>query len=72
VDKFEGIGVREAPEGLPVIDGALATLVCSTEQWSPAGDHLLFIGRVLRMDRREGEPLVFHGGQFTAVNRRLG
>ncbi|HSV81408.1 MAG TPA: flavin reductase family protein [Ramlibacter sp.] len=66
-DKFVGVAVREAPEGLPVIDGALATLVCATNQYAPAGDHLLFIGRVLRMDRRDGEPLVFHGGRFAAI-----
>ena len=67
VDKFERVRVREAPEGVPVIAGALATLVCSNHQCSPAGDHLLFIGRVLRMDRRDGEPLVFHGGRFAAI-----
>jgi flavin reductase (DIM6/NTAB) family NADH-FMN oxidoreductase RutF len=66
-DKFDGVRVREAPEGLPVIEEALATLVCCIEQWSPAGDHLLFIGRVLRMDRRDGEPLVFHGGRFAGI-----
>lgn len=70
-DKFDGIAVREAPEGLPVIEGALATLVCAMERHTPAGDHLLFVGRVLRMDRREGEPLVFHGGRFAAIARDL-
>lgn len=66
-DKFEGVEVREAPEGLPVIDGAVATLVCALDRHVAAGDHLLFIGRVLRMDRREGEPLVFHRGRFAAI-----
>jgi flavin reductase (DIM6/NTAB) family NADH-FMN oxidoreductase RutF len=68
-DKFEGVAVREAPEGLPVIDSALATLVCALDHHTPAGDHLLFVGRVLRMDRRDGEPLVFHGGRFSSIAR---
>lgn len=68
-NKFDGVAVREAPEGLPVIEGAIATLVCSIEQCSPTGDHLLFIGRVLRMDRRDGEPLVFHGGRFASIGQ---
>jgi len=66
-EKFDGVPVREAPEGLPVIDGSLAVLVCAVERCTPAGDHLLFMGRVLRMDRREGKPLVFHGGRFAAI-----
>lgn len=66
-DKFDGVAVREAPEGLPVIAGALATLVCANSHHQAAGDHLLFIGTVLRMARREGRPLVFHGGRFTAL-----
>jgi flavin reductase (DIM6/NTAB) family NADH-FMN oxidoreductase RutF len=68
-DKFDGVALREAPEGLPVMAEALATLVCEVESYTPAGDHLLFVGRVLRMDRREGEPLVFHGGRFAAIAR---
>jgi flavin reductase (DIM6/NTAB) family NADH-FMN oxidoreductase RutF len=66
-DKFEGVAVREAPEGLAVIDSALATLVCAADHHRPAGDHLLLIGRVLRMQRRDGEPLVFHRGRFAAL-----
>jgi flavin reductase (DIM6/NTAB) family NADH-FMN oxidoreductase RutF len=68
-DKFDGVALREAPEGLPVIEGALATLVCAVERHTPAGDHLLFVGRVRRIDRRAGEPLVFHGGRFAAIAR---
>jgi flavin reductase (DIM6/NTAB) family NADH-FMN oxidoreductase RutF len=66
-DKFAGVGLREAPEGVPVIADALAALVCATDQHSPAGDHELFIGRVLRIDRGEGAPLLFHGGRFGAL-----
>jgi flavin reductase (DIM6/NTAB) family NADH-FMN oxidoreductase RutF len=66
-NKFEGVELREAPEGLPVIEGAVATLVCALDRHVTAGDHLLFIGRVLRMDRRDGEPLVFHRGRFAAI-----
>lgn len=69
-DKFDGVALREAPEGVPVIEGALATLVCQRDSSTPAGDHLLFVGRVLRMHRGEGEPLVFQGGRFVALGAR--
>ena len=66
-DKFDGVPLCEAPEGVPVIADALATLVCATHSATPAGDHLLFVGRVLRMQRGAGAPLVFHGGRFAAL-----
>jgi flavin reductase (DIM6/NTAB) family NADH-FMN oxidoreductase RutF len=50
-----------------VIDGALATLVCANDSRQRAGDHELFVGRVLRIDRCDGEPLVFHGGRFASL-----
>lgn len=68
VDKFDQVGVREAAEGVPVIADALATLVCAAEQRHSAGDHELFIGRVLRIDRNDGAPLVFHAGRFAALS----
>jgi flavin reductase (DIM6/NTAB) family NADH-FMN oxidoreductase RutF len=33
--------------GAPLIDGALATVECRTEQRVEAGDHTLLVGRVL-------------------------
>lgn len=66
-DKFDGVACVDAPEGMPVMDGALATLVCETTQQTSVGDHWLFVGRVRRMGRRDGPPLVFHGGRFAAL-----
>lgn len=67
LDKFHQVAVREAPEGVPVIADALATLVCANDSHQRAGDHELFVGRVLRIDRHDGAPLVFHGGCFAAL-----
>jgi flavin reductase (DIM6/NTAB) family NADH-FMN oxidoreductase RutF len=67
VDKFDQVALREAPEGVPVLHGALATLVCAVSKHVPEGDHELFIGQVVRLDTREGAPLVFHGGRFAGL-----
>ena len=67
-DKFADAPVREAPEGIPAIDGAVATLVCANDQQNHAGDHLLLFGRVLRVASAAGTPLVFHAGRFTALS----
>lgn len=67
LNKFDQVPVVESPEGVPVIEGALATLVCRSSKHVTEGDHELFIGQVVRLDTREGEPLVFHGGRFGAL-----
>ncbi|CAB3959801.1 p-hydroxyphenylacetate 3-hydroxylase, reductase component [Achromobacter insolitus] len=66
-DKFAGAPVHDVPEGVPAIAGAVATLVCANDQQSPAGDHLLLFGRVLRVASVAATPLVFHAGRFTAL-----
>ncbi|MET8581137.1 flavin reductase family protein [Streptomyces collinus] len=62
--------VRGEATGAPLMDGALATLECRTEQRVPAGDHTLVIGRVLtaRAPSAEGGPLLYFRGRY----RQLG
>ncbi|WP_159738486.1 flavin reductase family protein [Vibrio atypicus] len=66
-DKFSGTSYSLSDEGAPVIDGAIATLICSNEKQDHAGDHMLFFGKVLRVDANDDEPLVFHSGSFTSL-----
>jgi flavin reductase (DIM6/NTAB) family NADH-FMN oxidoreductase RutF len=56
--------------GAPLVDGALATVECRTEQRIPAGDHTLVIGRVLqaRVPAPAGQPLMYFRGGY----RQLG
>ncbi|MEO3978684.1 flavin reductase family protein [Streptomyces sp. CAU 1734] len=68
---FEDIaGTRGAVSGAVLVDGALATLECRTEQRVIAGDHTLVIGRVLAVDLPgdEGGPLMYFRGGY----RQLG
>lgn len=66
-DKFAGVPIAESAEGLPVLLGALSTLVCSNAQQIEGGDHLLLLGRVLRAASTPGAPLVFHTGKFARL-----
>jgi flavin reductase (DIM6/NTAB) family NADH-FMN oxidoreductase RutF len=52
--------------GAPLVDGALATLECRTEQRVAAGDHTLVIGRVLAADvpSEPGSPLAYYKGRY--------
>ncbi|QEU96034.1 flavin reductase family protein [Streptomyces kanamyceticus] len=59
---------REGPEGVPVLDGALAWLVCRIVARVPAGDHCIVLAEVVEGDTAgEGRPLVYHQGRFNAL-----
>lgn len=48
-----------------LVDGALATFECRTEQQVEAGDHTLFIGEVLGVEQvTAGEPLLRFTGRY--------
>jgi flavin reductase (DIM6/NTAB) family NADH-FMN oxidoreductase RutF len=51
-------------DGVPLLDGALAHLVCRVVDVHPAGDHELWIGEVEHLYERDGEPLLFYTGRF--------
>jgi flavin reductase (DIM6/NTAB) family NADH-FMN oxidoreductase RutF len=47
VDKLAGVSWRPAAGGAPVLDDALAYFDCRVTATLPAGDHELFLGRVV-------------------------
>jgi flavin reductase (DIM6/NTAB) family NADH-FMN oxidoreductase RutF len=49
-EDFCGAAWRPGPTGLPLLDGAIATLECTVVETFSAGDHDLFIGRVDSLD----------------------
>ena len=56
---FEGLDVERPAEGGPVLSEALACLHCEVAGRCPAGEHDLFIGRVLSGRLlNEGHPMV--------------
>ena len=67
VDRFAGVAWEEGLGGAPVIGGALAAFECAHEAVYPAGDHELFIGRVMACRAGEGAPLAFFAGRFGSV-----
>jgi flavin reductase (DIM6/NTAB) family NADH-FMN oxidoreductase RutF len=53
--------------GVPLLEGALAHLVCRVVDVHTAGDHELWIGEVEHLQERDGEPLLFYTGKFGTV-----
>ncbi|MFJ5266114.1 flavin reductase family protein [Streptomyces sp. NPDC088387] len=59
---------HEGPEGVPVLDGVIAWLVCRVVTRVPAGDHRIVLAEVVLGDPAgAGRPLLYHQGQFTAL-----
>jgi flavin reductase (DIM6/NTAB) family NADH-FMN oxidoreductase RutF len=52
---------------VPLLDGALAHLVCHVVDVHVAGDHELWIGEVEHLAERDGEPLLFYTGKFGTI-----
>ncbi|TJY64909.1 hypothetical protein E4T66_01375 [Sinimarinibacterium sp. CAU 1509] len=69
-DKFSGLDTEEGLGGVPLLRGCAARFECRTASQYQGGDHLIFIGEVLRFARDEAAPLVFHGGKYAHATRR--
>ena len=62
-DKWDGIAWHES-DGIPAIDGALAFVACDLRDVIAAGDHVIVTGEVTALEMGEGDPLVFHAGEY--------
>ena len=65
VNKFDGVAHRLGTSGVPLIEDAAAHLECRNETRYYSGDHVIFIGHVLRYACRDCVPLVFYKGKYT-------
>lgn len=72
-DKFAELAHGHTPSGLPLLDDAIAWIDCSIERVEDIGDHVLVVGAVEALDRREeGTPLLFFRGQYHDVTHLPG
>jgi len=70
-DEFCGATWQHGPTGLPILDGAIASLECTIVETFSAGDHDLFIGRVdaLTTGPAAPEPLLYFRRQYVSIER---
>lgn len=69
-EKFAAVTHTEE-HGVPVLDAALAWLVCDLRELLPGGDHTIGVGEVVGMAADpDGDPLVFWRGRFTTLEPR--
>jgi flavin reductase (DIM6/NTAB) family NADH-FMN oxidoreductase RutF len=68
---FCGASWHAGPTGLPLLDGAIATLECTVVGTFSAGDHDLFIGHVdsLANDPEHPMPLIYYRRRYLRIER---
>jgi flavin reductase (DIM6/NTAB) family NADH-FMN oxidoreductase RutF len=55
-------------EGIPLLGGAIAHIAAEVVDVHPAGDHTLFIGRVLHLDVGTGRALLYYAGLYGHIS----
>lgn len=67
-DKWSEGGITAGHSGCPLIHPSLAMFECEPFATYDGGDHLIFVGRVVRFETgAQDEPLVFFGGKYAAI-----
>jgi 3-hydroxy-9,10-secoandrosta-1,3,5(10)-triene-9,17-dione monooxygenase reductase component len=68
-DRFCEFPYRVAPGGAPQLEAAPVFIECALEAIYPGGDHLIAVGRGLRIEHASAAaPLLYHRGQFSPFN----
>lgn len=70
-DKFAEGAWGLSEHGAPVLAGCVAVFECETVSHQAAGDHRLFVGRVLAYTESTLPPLVFQGGHYHLLGEIL-
>jgi flavin reductase (DIM6/NTAB) family NADH-FMN oxidoreductase RutF len=73
VDKFDGIEFEPGEGGVPILPRSAARLECRNYAQHDGGDHIIFLGEVIRIAAdHDARPLLFHGGQFATLADAMG
>lgn len=73
VCQFDSIPHVQGDEGLPIILGSLAVLLCETHSYHGVGDHNMWYGNVngVSLSETQPEPLIYFHRSFCSVGDQL-
>ncbi len=63
-DRFNGLPWTPGDTGVPLLPGALAAMELAVENRIPSGDHDILIGRLLRAEVTEANPLIYFASRY--------
>lgn len=65
--RFEHIHWTSGINGAPLLPGTVACFECTLFEHTPAGDHLIVVGKVERVERSAGNPLVWCASSYHCI-----
>ena len=68
-NKFEGLALDTGSTAAPMLPGCAARFECRTAFQYEGGDHVIFVGEVLRYDRTQRAPLVYVAGGYAVASK---
>ena len=66
-DHFSAVGHDTGIEELPLLKSYSALFQCEVSNRHSEGDHVILLGRVLELQNRHAEPLVFFAGKYRNI-----
>src|SRR5262245_6565683 len=70
--KFAGADLSTGLHGVALVPGALAQIECRLVASHEAGDHTIYVGRVLALGVNPGRPLVYHSSGYHRMHTQGG
>ena len=67
IERFAGVRYTAGPAGVPLLEGVTAHIFCERGAIQEAGDHSLFLGRVIGGQVFDRAPLLHYGGHYTTT-----
>ena len=69
-DKWTGVEYELWGTGAPILTGCLSSFECRTRALYDGGDHVIFLGEVLRLRSGEGgRPLLYFRGRYRGLDQ---
>ena len=66
-DRFDGTPWDRGETGVPLLPGSLARIECAVHERFTSGDHDIFVGRMVRADVADGDPLLYFASRYREI-----
>lgn len=66
-NRFDGVEFALSDNGQPILANSVGWFECSNRSRYPEGDHVIFVGQVVRCEFVNKAPLVFHAGSYAST-----
>lgn len=65
--RFDDLATEAGTTGAPLLPDSLASFDCRVDAAHDAGDHWIYVGRVVQIELRGGEPLLYFSGGYRGL-----